>query len=266
MAKNSTVIFNTSAKKNNIKLKLSPNKKGNPIKLDKNLKSIENRILQKMRNKKSSGSGALTKMPSIERNNSPTIGSSKINLARVHDYNQKGGKNNRYKDTDEHKHAVKSLERFRANARAENTISQPVRQTVAGSFRPNDPDSIIRSIQVPKPKNESHSEYDLYNSYGSSNGFSDDKRMSNRMKNRIKAKFKYRDEVETADSDSFFSSKFSRFNVPQSLADSTHCTNKISKNDGNSSMNSGLPSVMKPTNFPSISKPEAVGGFGLPKI
>ena len=47
-------------------------KNNSPLKLDKNLKSIENRILNKMKNKREN-SHAQSKMPSIERNNSPTI-------------------------------------------------------------------------------------------------------------------------------------------------------------------------------------------------
>ena len=68
---------------------------------------------------------------------------------------------------------------------------------------------------MPKPAPDAYSEYDLYGSYGSSIGFSEEKRLSDRAKNKIKASFRYRDEIETADSDSFFSSKFSKFGVPK---------------------------------------------------
>jgi len=67
--------FNSSLQKSGLKIKLSPKKNsGNPIKLDKNLKSIEKRILQKMKNKNNPSSPPpLMKMPSIERTNSPNF-------------------------------------------------------------------------------------------------------------------------------------------------------------------------------------------------
>lgn len=68
---------------------------------------------------------------------------------------------------------------------------------------------------MPKPAPDAYSEYDLYGSYGSSIGFSEEKRLSDKVKNKIKASFRYRDEIETADSDSLFSSKFSKFAVPK---------------------------------------------------
>lgn len=70
-------------------------------------------------------------------------------------------------------------------------------------------------MAVPKPAPDAYSEYDLYGSYGSSIGFSEEKRLSDKVKNKIKASFRYRDEIETADSDSLFSSKFSKFGVPK---------------------------------------------------
>ena len=60
--------FHNSMKKKS-KLTIAPMKHNSPLKLDKNLKSIENRILQKMKNKRE-GNVVLSKMPSIERNHS----------------------------------------------------------------------------------------------------------------------------------------------------------------------------------------------------
>ncbi len=209
--------FNSSLKKQGVKIKLSPKKNsGNPIKLDKNLKSIEKRILQKLKNKNNPSSPPpLIKMPSIERTNSPTFAPSSSGLSRENEYWSKPAKNGRYKNIDEDSNSMVNLAKSKLSQRLDKSkMSQSIRQTVAGSFRPNDPDSIMNSIQVPKPMNDHHSEYDMYNSYGSSNGFGDEKRLSNKMIYKIKASFKYRDEVETAETDSFFSSKFSKFNMP----------------------------------------------------
>mmetsp|Transcript_14489 Transcript_14489/g.12757 ORF Transcript_14489/g.12757 Transcript_14489/m.12757 type:complete len:134 (+) Transcript_14489:3-404(+) len=52
LVNNSVAAYPTPLKNSAIKIKVSPKKHpGHPIKLDKNLKSIENRILQKMKNK-----------------------------------------------------------------------------------------------------------------------------------------------------------------------------------------------------------------------
>jgi len=175
-------------------------------------------------------------------------------------------KNSRYKDIDDQDSTIMNLAKSKLNQRLEKSkMSQSIRQTVAGSFRPNDPDSIMNSIQVPKPMNDHHSEYDMYNSYGSSNGFGDEKRLSNKMMYKIKASFKYRDEVETAETDSFFSSKFSKFNVPPNgdgrpiIKPNKNMVEGMKKMHGNGG--SG------PTNFPNISKkvPDCNNG-SLPSI
>mmetsp|Transcript_39758 Transcript_39758/g.45638 ORF Transcript_39758/g.45638 Transcript_39758/m.45638 type:complete len:122 (+) Transcript_39758:604-969(+) len=118
---------------------------------------------------------------------------------------------------------------------------------------------------VPKPAKEAQSEYDLYNSYGSSIGFSDEKRLSDRVKNRIKASFRYRDEIETADSESFFS-KFGNFGMPKELEPrnivkpNKSLINELNKNassEGKRNMN--FPSINK--NTPVIANP-----FSLPSL
>ena len=199
-------------------MKVSPKKhSGNPIKLDKNLKSIENRILQKMRNKINPGNAPLIKMPSIERSNSSNFRSGEVSLSKENEYSHKPLRNCRY-NSEIDEDSLVNLGRSKASQRNDKaSMPHSIRQTVAGSFRPSDLNSIMNSIQVPRPMNDHYSEYDLYNSYGSSNGFSEEKRLSNKMKNKIKASFKYRDEVETAETDSFFSSKFSKFNVPNQM-------------------------------------------------
>jgi hypothetical protein len=245
------------------KLKIRSDKKvaGSPIKLNKGLKSIENRILQKMKNKRD-GRLPLTKMPSIERNNSPTVSygndfdSSKLTLGRVYDYNSKS-------TSKKHKHKNSDVDVY------PSAKTDSIRQTLNSAFQPNDADSFINKIKYVKPDRDSQSEYDLYNSYGSSNGFkSDEKQMSDKMKFKIKASFRYRDEVETAETDSFFSSKFSKF----SLNNNTHQGQGISKPNksimeemikrkqaGQSESHNNFPSIKK--NMPNKSSP-----FSLPSL
>lgn len=243
------------------KIKTKQNKKysNSPIKLDKGLKSIENRILQKMKNKRQNKAGnVLTKMPSIDRNHSPTISygneldSAKLTLSKVHDYNAKSS-------SKKHKHR---------NSDVESDIYQSkdlgsIRQTLSSAFQPNDADSFINKINYVKPGRDSQSEYDMYNSYGSSIGFtSDEKRMSNKMKYKIKAQFRYRDEVETAETDSFFSSKFSKFSPQgQSIAkpNKSIMGEMIKRQQAENGM---------PTNFPSITKnvPNKAAPFSLPSL
>jgi len=118
MPKVQSPSLNASLKKKALKLKASSKKSKNPINLEKGLKSIENRILQKMAAK--------------ERKNSPSINyvgklePLKPNIAKVCSYDLSPlKKNSRYADVD----------------------SEEIRQAVAGSFRPNDADSIIRYVQ-----------------------------------------------------------------------------------------------------------------------
>ena len=219
-----------------------------------------------MRSKHNPANAPLMRMPSIERNHSSNYMGSEKNLAKESEYSNKPLRNRRYHNSDVDDDSIVNMGRPKISQRNDkSSMSQSIRQTVAGSFRPNDPESIIKNIQVPRPLNDHYSEYDLYNSYGSSNGFSDEKRLSNKMKNKIKASFKYRDEVETAETDSFFSSKFSKFNVPTPI-------------DGQPIVkpNKGIISLLrknkeeggsKPTSFPSISKrmPDCNSG-SLPSI
>lgn len=261
--------FNASIKKPGLKIKLSPKKtSGNPIKLDKNLKSIEKRILQKLKNKNNPASPSpLIKMPSIERTNSPSFVPSKSGLLKDNEYSSKPPNNGRYKIGGDENNSVVNLAKSKLSQRLDKSkMSQSIRQTVAGSFRPNDPESLMNGFQVPKPMNDHHSEYDMYNSYGSSNGFGDEKRLSNKMMYKIKNSFKYRDEVETAETDSFFSSKFSKFNVPSPQGDRRPILKP------NRSAVQGLQSLGgdgegKPFNFPKISKinPDSNSG-SLPSI
>lgn len=261
------MTLNSTLKKKGNKLKVVPKKQFNsPIKLDKNLKSIENRILAKLRNKQNNIGSSVTKMPSLERNNSSSnsygakIDSSMLSLNRVQDY---GIKNNRYKEPEVDDDAIDGFEKHRNILRIDKgNRSQSIRQTVASSFNPNDPGTIMKSIQVPRPQKESHSEYDLYNSYGSSTGFSEEKRLSDRVRNKIKASFRFRDEVETADSDSLFSSKFSKFSVPNNQE-----ATPVLKPNRNlvTEMIKKQQSENKPANFPSISKPSG-GVFSLPNL
>mmetsp|Transcript_12228 Transcript_12228/g.12261 ORF Transcript_12228/g.12261 Transcript_12228/m.12261 type:complete len:331 (-) Transcript_12228:32-1024(-) len=260
--------FNSSIKKPGLKIKLSPKKNsGNPIKLDKNLKNIEKRILQKMKNKNNPSSPpSLTKMPSIERANSPSFMPSSSSAIMSNEYSHSNAKNSRYKDIDDNDSAIINLAKAKLSQRNDkNKMSQSIRQTVAGSFRPNDPNSIMNSIQVPKPMNDHRSEYDMYNSYGSSNGFGGEKRLSNKMILKIKASFKYRDEVETAETDSFFSSKFSKFNVPPQ-GDGRPFMNP-NRNMAEGMINTQGNENKGPTNFPIISKkvPDCNNG-SLPSI
>lgn len=219
------------------------------------------------------GSTVLTKMPSIDRSNSPApnynakMNSSILNLNRVHDYNHKEGKNNRYWDDVDQDDDLSAYIKPKAADKSEKTNrSHSIRQTVAGSFRPNDADSIIKNLIITRQGRENHSNYDMFNSYGSSNGFNDEKRLSDKARHRIKATFKFRDEVETADSDSFFSSKFSKFSVPQNSDASPLIKpnpNAITEMIKKQKMQNGGPS-----NFPSISKnvPGASAGFSLPSL
>lgn len=174
------------------KLKISTKKiLQNPVKLDKNLKLIENRILAKMKGKRGSPD-RLERMPSIERNHSPiipiksdhTLG--KLAIGKVPDYTtQSASKKPRYHDTIpdpgegryklDRRSKHPKLEKFGSNR------SQSIRQTVVGNFNPSDP-SFKQKLQVQPKSPEAHSEYDLYNSYGSSVGFSDEKKLSTRMK------------------------------------------------------------------------------------
>lgn len=244
---------------NSKKLKISGNKKGShsPVKLDKSLKSIENRILQKMKNKRQ-GKNLLPKMPSIERNQSPTIplghefDNSKLMLGRVHDYNSKSSsKKHKFKDYDD-----------KADLYSGNKVDS-IRQTLSSAFQPNDSDSYINKINYVKPIRDSQSEYDLYNSYGSSTGFvSDEKRMSNNMKFKIKQSFRYRDEIETAETDSFFSSKFSKFS-PHGPA-----INKPNKFIMDEMMKRKNVEGDSGTNFPIIKKnvPNKPAAFSLPSL
>ena len=68
--------FHSSMKKKNKQI-TNQKKNNSPIKLDKNLKTIENRILQKMKNKRDN-SFVQTKLQSIERNNSPSVSSGNL--------------------------------------------------------------------------------------------------------------------------------------------------------------------------------------------
>ena len=63
--------YHNSIKKKN-KQTNGQKKNNSPLKLDKNLKSIENRILQKMKNKRE-GIAPQTKIPSLERISHPLI-------------------------------------------------------------------------------------------------------------------------------------------------------------------------------------------------
>jgi hypothetical protein len=245
-----------------------------PIKLDKNLKDIENRILQKLKNKQAGGNGKMqARMPSIDRNNSPSISygikadNQKNSGTKASNYRGKAAKKDRYEESDIDNDSVSGFDRPKKIARAINANrSQSIRQTV-GSFRPNDPDSILKSIQMNKSPHENRSEYDLYNSYGSSNGFcSDEKRLSDKMRNKIKATFKLRDEIETADSDSFFSSKFSRFSVPKDSE--SQGISKPTKGAVFEMMKRQQVEQSKPTNFPQISKhmPGGSSPFSLPSL
>ena len=255
MVSNTHGSFNSSIKKTGPKIKISPKKhSGNPIKLDRNLKNIEKRILQKMKSKNGGqGIPALVKMPSIERNKSPNFPQASGRLLQESDYRAKPSKNRRYKFAEGESSSMITLSRSKVNPRNEkSSISQSTRQTVAGSFRPNDADSIIRNIQAPKPLNDHYSEYNLYNSYGSSNGFSEEKRLSNKMKYKIKSNFKYRDELETAETDSFFSSKFSKFNVPANMDGQTILKPNRSLIEGMKKMKGN--ENLRPIAFPNISK------------
>lgn len=127
-------IFNKSLKKNN-KTKISNKKYSNsPIKLDKSLKSIENRILQKMKNKREGvPTNGLPKMPSIERNHSPAIpysnelDSAKLTLGKVYDYNSKStSKKHKYKNSDAEIDSYKIKE------------SNSIRQTLSSAFKPTE--------------------------------------------------------------------------------------------------------------------------------
>mmetsp|Transcript_14489 Transcript_14489/g.12756 ORF Transcript_14489/g.12756 Transcript_14489/m.12756 type:complete len:206 (+) Transcript_14489:433-1050(+) len=192
-------------------------------------------------------------MPSIDRNNSANYLNGEPSISREKEYRNKPHKNRRYLSTDQDNDSMITLSRSKGGLKNEKaSMSQSIRQTVVGSFRPNDPNSIMKSIQVQKPMNDHYSEYDLYNSYGSSNGFTAEKKLSNKMMTKIKASFKYRDEVETAETDSFFSSKFSRFNVPNKGNNQpiSHPTNSTMPEIRKKAVDGGS----KQSNFPSISK------------
>lgn len=251
---NKTDTFNKSSKQP--KLKIGSKKLSNsPIKLDNNLKSIENRILAKMKNKRDNNN-PLMKMPSIERNHSPTIpysndfDSSKLTLSKINDYNVKStSKKNKHR-----------------NAGIQEDLSK-VRETLASAFPINDSDSFANKINYVKPNRDSQSEYDLYNSYGSSIGFiSDEKRMSDKMKNKIKQSFRYRDEIETAETDSFFSSKFSKFSPQNGMNGQTIA--RPNKSIMNEIIKRQQSENSMPLNFPSIKKniPNKSAPFSLPSL
>lgn len=264
--------FNSTTKKHKLKAGAMRHF-ASPIKLDKGLKSIENRIMNKMKNKREN-TNSQPKMPSIERHHSPSISygatleSGRLNIGRINDYNVKnGGKNSRYSKSPG-EDTFSPGERLRNTGKMDRSNrTHSIRQTVAGAFNQNDADSIIKkSLHISKPAKESQSEYDLYNSYGSSNGFAQEKGLSNKMKLRIKASFKYRDEVETADSDSLFSSKFSKFGLNKdSEAQNIIKPNKSVITDmiKRQQQENG-----KPNNFPKISKnvPGGSGGCALPSL
>lgn len=71
---------NSMKKKN--KHSIAPMKNLSPLKLDKNLKSIENRILQKMKSKRDAN-GAHHKMPSIDKSHSPAISYGNLELIQI---------------------------------------------------------------------------------------------------------------------------------------------------------------------------------------
>lgn len=54
-------------------------KNNSPLKLDKNLKSIENRILQKMKSKRDANENH-HKMPSIDKSHSPGVSYGKFSI------------------------------------------------------------------------------------------------------------------------------------------------------------------------------------------
>jgi len=86
------------------------------------------------------------------------------------------------------------------------------------------------------------------------------------MRSKIKATFKYRDEVETCDSDSFFSSKFSKFSVPTN-ADSSPIE-KPNRNIVSEMMKRQKNKNGSPESFPCIKKemPRGDVGFALPSL
>ena len=248
-SKNIIIANNIIGLQNKISAKESKKYTNNPIKLDKSLKSIENRILQKMKNKRDN-KNLVPKMPTIERNHSPTISygkdldSAKLTIGQVYDYNAKSS-NKKYK--------------HRSNDPDSN-----IRQTISSAFQPNDADSFINKLNYVKPNRDSQSEYDLYNSYGSSNGFaSDEKRMSNNMKYKIKASFRYRDEIETAETDSLFSSKFSKFSPSLQGGVGKSQKSVMDEMIKRQQSENGMP-----INFPSIKKsvPSKGSQFNLPSL
>lgn len=191
------------------------------------------------------------KMPFIERKHSPTIpygnafDSATLTIGRVHDCNGKSS-GKKYKLWD-------------------NDSDTNIRQTMSSAFQSSDADSFASRLNYIKPNRDSQSEYDLYNSYGSSNGFiSDEKRMSNKMKYKIKASLRHRDEIETAETDSLFSSKFSKFwpNIKQGGIPQPQKSvmNEILKRQNT---DSGIP-----VNFPNIKKsiPTKSSQFNLPSL
>jgi hypothetical protein len=118
-----------------------------------------------------------------------------------------------------------------------------------------------------KPSRDSQSNYDAYNSsYGSSIGFSDEKRLSDKMKFKIKASFRYRDEIETAETDSLFSSKFSKFS-PHGSVDGQPIL-KPNRSILNEVIKRQQSDNAQPANFPSISKNVPGNGqpFSLPSL
>lgn len=261
MSKNEN--FNKSSKKKD-KPKINNKKYSNsPIKLDKNLKNIENRILEKMKNKREGVHNVpLTKMPSLERNHSPTISYgndldlAKLTLGRVYDYNSKStSKKHKYKNSEAEPDSFKMKE------------SNSIRQNLSSAFNPSESESIMKKISYVKPQRDNQSNYDAYNSsYGSSIGFSDEKRLSDKMKFKIKASFRYRDEIETAETDSLFSSKFSKFS-PSGSVDGQFIT-KPNRSIITEIMKRQQSENAQVSNFPSITKNIPSGGqqFSLPSL
>jgi hypothetical protein len=260
---NATGVFSITSKKKGLKIKQLSNKGSfkSPMKLDKNLQSIENRILAKMRNKNNNQSNSSANTPNFEKEYSPMTSVANLNLHKTKNYGLKGIKNNRYSDHDNENHSITDFERQTSNDKGG---SYSIRNTVAGPLRSNGPDSVMKSMQVPRPIKDQYSEYDMYNSYGSSNGFIDEKQLSKKMKNNIKASFGFRDEIDTADTDCFFSSKFSGFTVSNQNDSSYFPQPSLSKV---ASMMKKKQSVhSKPANFPSISKNVPASVFALPPL
>jgi hypothetical protein len=266
MVGNTPGVFNITSKKKGLKIKQSSNKGSfkSPMKLDKNLQSIENRILAKMRNKNKNQSISSANIPNIEKEYSPMTSVANMNLHKVKDYGLKGIKKNRYSDHDDLNQSINDFERPKGMSGSDKGGSYSIRNTVAGPLRSNGPDSVMKSMQVPRPIKDQYSEYDMYNSYGSSNGFIDEKQLSNKMKNNIKASFGLRDEIDTADTDCFFSSKFSGFTVSNQNDSSYFPQPSLGKVANMTKKKHSVHS--KPANFPNISKNVPASVFSLPAL